>query len=113
MQLNTFFFQADRGWSLEPLPELDSDHTLVIAFGCSPDPAIAGAIDELSSRYPRATLMGCSTAGEIFQTRLLDQSLTVAVLRFEHSRPRQAVVPVGAQHDSFAAGRDIARQLLD
>lgn len=121
MQLETFFFQADRGWSISPLPDLDSDNTLVIAFGAASetssrltagDNPLAPALAELSTHFPKSTLMGCSTAGEIFDTRLLDQSLTVAVLRFERVTLRQALSPIDNAQNSAEAGRRVANELL-
>jgi len=122
MQLETFFFQADSGWSISPLPDLDSDNTLVIAFGAAGESSgrvgssnnpLAGALAELAEHFPNATLMGCSTAGEIFGSKLLDQSLTVAVLRFEHVTLRQSLSPINSAQDSAEAGRRIAADLLD
>ena len=122
MQLETFFFQANSGWSISPLPDLDSEKTLVIAFGAAgessgrvgtgPNP-LAPALAELSEHFPNATLMGCSTAGEIFGSKLLDRSLTVAVLRFEQVTLRQALSPIDSAQDSAEAGRRIAADLLD
>lgn len=84
-----------RGWS-GPFPDLDSDRTLVIAFaaprfGRQPAPLI-----ELAAAYPRATMIGCSSAGEIDQTRILDDSIIAAVVRFEHSRVRLAEASLDA-----------------
>jgi hypothetical protein len=35
MRAETFFFTKETGWSVPTFPELDSDSTLVLAFGCS------------------------------------------------------------------------------
>ena len=124
MQLETFYYQADSGWNISPLPDLDSDNTLVIAFGTagnsanidtgSPEAlsgALPNALTELSAHYPKATLIGCSTAGEIFGADLLDQSLTVAVLRFEQTSLRQVLVPIDNVEASAQAGGRIAAAL--
>jgi len=39
------------------------------------------ALRELAAAYPRAQLLGCSTAGEILGARVEDGSLAVAVAR--------------------------------
>jgi hypothetical protein len=113
MQLETFNFQPDRGWSQQPLPALDSDHTLVIVFGLSTDETITAALAELVATYPKATLIGCSTAGEVYERQLLDDSLTVAVLKFVQTSLQVAVAAIDAVDGSFEAGREIAAGLLD
>ena len=113
MQLQTFFHNGNSGWSQSPLPELDSDQTLVIAFGAPRAAAVRDALADLSAQYPRATIIGCSSAGEIFGTQLMDRSLVVAALRFEHTRLRSATAPLTNSKDSFAAGQRIAGELLD
>ena len=121
MQMETFFFQADSGWSISPLPDLDSDNTLVIAFGAAGKTTgrlaagnnpLAPALAELSAHFPKATLMGCSTAGEIFDAKLLDGSLTVAALRFDEVTLRQAQARIDNPRESAEAGRRIARKLI-
>src|SRR5215216_2414486 len=82
MKLAIFNYNQS-GWSQDPLPAFDSESTLVVVFGAAEwadDPA---PVRELAAAYPRAHLVGCSTAGEIFGTGMSDGSLSVAVARFE------------------------------
>jgi len=111
MQTETAVHTSPRGWSTPVLPSLDSEDTLVLAFGPSSLLDDAGAADDLLAAYPRATVMGCSTAGEIFDTAINDDSLAVAICRFEHTRLRSLSVPVGSTADSHAAGRHLASSL--
>jgi hypothetical protein len=110
MQLETLSFRPDGGWSA-PLPDLDSDRTLVIAFGATryvdtPDPLAV-----LRAAYPRSHVVGCSTAGEIVGHSLADDSIAVAIARFEHTVLATATARVAASHDSFAAARELAHAL--
>ena len=92
-------------------PELDSPATLVLAFGASglgPETATAG---ELMERFPTSHVLGCSTAGEILGTSVLDGSLVVAVLRFDAVRLRSAFAPVSSATDSLPAGQALGTQL--
>jgi hypothetical protein len=110
MQLATF--QYTRGkWSVEPLPELDSENTLALVFGApefydTPEP-----IQDLARAYPKARLMGCSSSGEIYDELIYDHSLSVGVVQFEHTRLAAAEAPVAHIRESFAAGQQIARSL--
>jgi hypothetical protein len=111
--LETFSHHLGTGWSGGALPALDSERTLVLAFGASryfDDPA---AIAELRRAYPRARFAGCSTSGEILGATLADDSLSVAVMRFGHTRLEMASAPVSASADSFQAGESLARKLAD
>lgn len=111
MELRTFSFELGDGWSTNEFPDLDSERTLVIVFaapGYMDKPAV---FSELIRAYPKSKLIGCSTAGEIAGSLVQDNSLSVAVLKFERSSI--AVVSAEIRHaaDSLAAGEQIARQL--
>ncbi|MEK6677190.1 MAG: FIST N-terminal domain-containing protein [Planctomycetota bacterium] len=109
--LETFRYEPDHGWSIKSFPALDSKNTLVLVFGARrylDDPA---RIQELRAVYPHSVLAGCSTSGEICGGRLYDESLSVAVHRFQRTRLRLVTAPIRSQDDSFHAGDAIARQL--
>lgn len=111
MKLEAFTFTPEQGWSVDTFPPHDSANTLVLVFGASsfldqPDP-----IYELMRAYPQAQIMGCSTAGEIFDTQIQDGSLSVAVLQFEHTRVSSASTHVPSARDSYQAGELIAGAL--
>ncbi|MGH7241864.1 MAG: FIST signal transduction protein [Phycisphaerales bacterium] len=92
-------------------PDLDSDRTLVLVFGATEfldDPA---PIAELRRAFPTACFAGCSTSGEIFGGELRDASLSVAIMKFTHTRLSMVTAPVRSPDDSFHAGDTIARQL--
>ncbi len=109
--LTTFTYQPSIGWSTDPFPDLDSDRTLVLLFGAARYLKDHTAIVELRRKFPRSHFLGCSTAGEIFGSNLLDESLAVAVYRFEHSQVAIATANVKSREDSFAAGQALARKL--
>jgi hypothetical protein len=114
MKLETFSYAATAGWSVTPLPDLDSEDTLVVVFGAPELEEVQEPLCQLISAYGRSHVIGCSTAGEIFGTSLADHSLAVAVVRFEHgTRVATASASVSSQDESFAAGESIARQLQD
>jgi hypothetical protein len=113
MQLQTFSFTDRAGWSVASLPDLDSERTLVLAFGAPAlidNPAPLAALREA---YPLASIVGCSTSGEIHGTQLMDDSLSVAVARFEDPSISvvSATVGVASQSESFAAGVALAHKL--
>lgn len=111
MELATYFYSPNSGWSQGLEPSLDSDQTLVVVFGASDLSGVAGAVAELADVYASSHFIGCSTAGEIYDTTLSDGGLTVAVARFSRTRLSTVSAQVSASEESFSAGAQIARGL--
>lgn len=111
MQLATFSFATGQGWSLGQFPALDSEQTLVMVFAAPEFIDDDAPIAQLAAAYPRSKLIGCSTAGEILGPSVNDRSLSVAVLRFEHSRVAIASREIRQASDSAQAGNALAAEL--
>ncbi len=112
MLLQTRVFMPGEGWSA-PLPrELDSARTVVLTFGSPAHADSPDTLRELRATFPHSRMLGCSTAGEIDHDRVRDDSIVVAVARFETVMPRVVSAPVGPGSASFDAGEDVARKLL-
>lgn len=113
MQLQSIAYRPQTGWSA-PLPgTLDSPDTLVLVFGAPVFGREPAALRELAAALPRSLLLGCSTSGEIAGDRLDDDSLSVAVARFEHTTLRLAHSTIAPGIDAFDAGADLAARLAD
>ena len=112
MRLETFTYDLDaKRWSTPVMPPLDGENTLVLAFGSRDvldDPAPLAA---LRRAYPRAKLLGCSSAGEIVGTTVRDRTVTVSVTRFDRTTLLATSVEVKDAAESFAAGEKLARAL--
>ncbi len=111
MQLETFCFDPESGWTVPAFPDLDSSRTLVIVFGApefmeQPQPLL-----DLVQAYPAAQVVGCSTAGEIHGTWLRDHTLAVAVLQFEATGLASTTASVKTAEQSFFAGKRLAQAL--
>ena len=111
MKLETFSFLKNRGCSLPSLPQLDSESTLVLAFGSATEPCTKW-LSELAAAYPKSHLVGGSTAGEILGKSIHDDSLAVAVCRFDATQLRSATVPIASTSASKEAGRALANKLM-
>lgn len=112
MQVLSSGYRPRTGWS-RPLPaDLDSGSTLVLAFGgwdLKDDPV---PFEELRAAFPDSVILGCSTAGEIAGGTVDDNTISLAVTRFERTALRGAWTPVAGQADSAAAGERLAEELL-
>ena len=111
MHITTTCMKASTSWSPTQLSSLDSDVTLLLLFGASNLIDKPGRIRQVIDACPRSHVLGCSTAGEIYGREISDDSLVVAVVRFEKTSLRTAQAAVQAPEDSYAAGRAIASQL--
>ncbi|MBL8343912.1 MAG: FIST C-terminal domain-containing protein [Rubrivivax sp.] len=94
---------------------MDGSHTLVLAFA---GPAVVqegtpqqAALEQLGRAFPLSQMAGCSTAGEILADRVRDDSISVVVARFEHTRLCRASTSLAGPGDSLAAGGRLAAAL--
>lgn len=103
---------ADTGW-VPPLEAVEVTPSLLLAFGTREGPDVVGPLAELSARFPMATALGCSTAGEIVADRVLDGSIVVAAIEMPDTDLRAASEDLCPETDAFAAGERLARRLVD
>lgn len=87
------------------------DADLVLVFGGGRALADWGRSGEPQRLFPRAAILGCTTAGEIIGDRILDNSLVVNAVHFEHTRVRAVAVPLATPAASYEAGRELATAL--
>lgn len=111
MEVSTFEHHLDSGWTVDEFPPLDSENTLVLVFGSRSYLDDGEAFGELRKAYPKAHIVGCSSSGEIHGTRVSDDTLSVAVTRFEKGRIKTATVELSDLDESFDAGERLAREL--
>lgn len=84
---------------------------LVFLFGSTAILADGAAAREAGKAYPKASLVGCSTAGEICGTSVSDDSLVVTAAEFAHTRIQVADIAIGKGEGSHQAGERLARSL--
>ncbi len=113
MQIDTFSWRPGSGWSTPAPGALDSERTLVVAFG---DPALGddpAAFADLAATFPQSTVIGCSTAGQILGSEVSDGGLAVAAVRFATTRIARATAAIDGADGSYAAGQELAGRLAD
>jgi len=111
MKIQQKYWSAATGWSQESSEGPPLSAQLVMAFGAAPILRQQGLAATLRKDYPDAFVFGCSTAGEICGTRVLDDALVVTAVQLEHTQLRSAQADLVQSAESFQAGRQIARQL--
>ncbi|MEQ1503917.1 MAG: FIST N-terminal domain-containing protein, partial [Myxococcota bacterium] len=111
MKANTLSYDLSRRRWSGAMPSLDSERTLVVAFGSPAARDDLAPFRELRAAYPRSVIVGCSTAGEICGDVVRDDSIAVSVARFDHTTLKSAVIAVEDPKQSRASGRALARSL--
>lgn len=110
MKVETLTYTLSGRWS-SPLPDLDSPQTLVMIFASpiyinNPEP-----IQELKRKYPNSKIVGCSSAGVVSGPCILDDSLSVAITKFEKTQIKTVSKSISGPEESYQAGVDIVNKL--
>ncbi len=102
---------SSRGWHPSVGEGVGPGADLVLVFGSRGVLRDSAPLAELRDRYPDAIIGGCSTAGEILDTRVSDGSIVATAVAFESTRVRAAEMTLSGDADSRQAGRELASQL--
>src|SRR5690242_12489560 len=111
MRIEQRQWTAGEGWRIVKNEPTMSAPQLVLIFGAASCLQEESLLHSLKERYPNASLLGCSTAGEISGTQVFDDSLVATAIEFEHSQVHSKVIELGDAADSFAAGKALASSL--
>lgn len=98
---------SDKGWTG---PEADPGAQLLLVFGDRASLVLPALGVTLAQRWPAATVIGCSTAGQIIGDEVFDAGVATTAIRFEHTTVRAATAPVTAA-SSATAGAALAKAL--
>lgn len=113
MKIDTFNYKDGSGWSLKDFPKLDSKNTLILTFYAPQFNKKTELFQLLQKEYPISQLVGCSTSGEIYNDEVNDKSISVAVVKFEHSKIKVATNNITDNGQSYGAGISLAKELND
>ena len=111
MKIEQKRWTEEKGWYPELKGIFDEAVQLVLLFGATQllkDPAY---IHDIKAAYPKAHLLGCSTAGEICSTQVTDNSLVITAIRLESTPIKGTQVKISSSLDSFQAGEVLAHSL--
>ncbi|MDE3034944.1 MAG: hypothetical protein KGJ14_03120, partial [Nitrospirota bacterium] len=95
MRVDQALWTKATGWQPFPLGRLGAGAQLVLLFGSRALLKDTRHIEEVRRAYPLAHFLGCSTAGEICGTQVLDDSLVVTALQFDHAHIEGTSTTVG------------------
>jgi hypothetical protein len=87
------------------------DASLAFVFASKAALTAPGLLEQVRRLHPRARLLGCSTAGEIRETQVLDESMVVTAVAFDSTRVEACGVKLSDTTGSFDAGARLAKDL--
>lgn len=113
MKLEVYQYSERAGWDSIPDVTMDSPQTLLLFFGSADQELVTPQLEILSQSFPDSVIAGCSSAGEIYGNDVYDDSVSLAVIRFEDTRLKMASSQISDSTDSRAVGKNIIDDLCD
>lgn len=111
MKVEQNLWRKEKGW-LHPGGGVVNDQAqLVFVFGATDILKEPQPFQELKKMFPAASIVGCSTSGEIFGTQVFDNTISVTAIVFEKSSFQGAQIDLAGIADSFEAGEKLARSI--
>lgn len=104
-------WSRDEGWSGTKTSGDLKDAQLVLLFGHPANLKDEALFAEIRQAYPKAYILGGSTAGEIFNTHVYDNSLVATAIQFESTTLKPAHFKVEDRKNSFFIGEELIRAL--
>ncbi|OPY71586.1 MAG: FIST N domain protein [Syntrophorhabdus sp. PtaU1.Bin058] len=111
MKIEQKIWTKTDGWKPGSPGAIAESAQLVLAFGATSIFRKKRLFNEVKKIYPEAYMFGCSTAGEICNTSVLDDSLCITAVRFEHTQFKGAKVRLKEVTNSLQAGGYLAQAL--
>jgi hypothetical protein len=108
MKIAQYQWTAASNW--QPALPSTSDAQLVLVFGGS-KVLDASHFAQWRQSWPSAIIVGCTTAGEIQQTLVSDDSIAVTAIHFAHTTVRLVHQAIDDSGQSNAIGAALAQQL--
>ncbi|MFQ5637149.1 MAG: FIST signal transduction protein [bacterium] len=111
MHVEQLYWNVRDGWHVTQKNGGLNEPQLVIYFSSSNAIALAEHHEYLSQRYPSAHVIGCTTAGEIIEDEVYDDSVVATALEFKKTRVSVASVVLHSIANSFQAGAHLGSEL--
>lgn len=110
MKIEQFKWTKSLGWQPRFPGYLADSAQFVLLFGKRSILEQRG-IDDIVDAYPHAKIFGCSSAGEIFDTQVIEDSLTVTAVKMDSTQVSGACVQISNFSNGFEVGESLAKSL--
>jgi methylenetetrahydrofolate dehydrogenase (NADP+)/methenyltetrahydrofolate cyclohydrolase len=122
MEVETFQYTNNKGWSVDSFPKLDSENTLILVFADPDYINNPSPLKELSRHYPKSKIIGCSSSEEIIGSFILgntiplvsiaDHIIVVSAIHFQNTTMKTFISEIDGGHFN-GDGKEIIKQLND
>ena len=112
MKVEQKFWTAQDGWKMVSSEKLPADPQCVLVFGGRSLVEEQKVFAEIKEMYPQSALLLCSTAGEIMDTQVRDDSLALSAIWFEKTTIKFATTDITDAAASYDAGAKMAHELV-
>jgi len=105
-------YTKQKGWEIIRGDKLNSElYNFVMAFGSADFIRESSIYKSIRSSYPNAIILMNSTAGEIIDTQVIDDSISLTAICFEKTKTATAITDINLINNSYEAGRNLALEL--
>ena len=111
MKIEQRKWTAANGWSTHSKNELKKPPQLILAFGSRGILSDSVHFKEIKKMYPKSHIIMGSTAGEIYNLEVTDDSISLAAIYLEKSEIKLAEADIEKPEKSLEVGREIAEKL--
>ena len=111
MKIEQIKWTSTNGWDSSKPGMLGKTAQLLIVFGSTSLLKNRIQLDELHNMYPNAIFWGCSTAGEICDKFVTDESLSVTAVEFEKTTIKVVDTKINAMTESYRVGEYLSANL--
>ncbi|MDM8565924.1 FIST N-terminal domain-containing protein [Candidatus Halobeggiatoa sp. HSG11] len=109
MKIEQRHWTADDDWELTVDANVGKTANLVLVFGTRE--VILSQYDAIKDFYPDAIITFATTAGEIIDTFVYDDTITTTAINFEHTKLKSSTLNIKDVQDSLTAGKKLAESL--
>jgi len=112
MKIEQKKYSDSNGWETFRNDQVEAEvYDLVIAFGSSALLGNQDLYDGIRKCYPNAHILMNTTSGEILDTQVSDETVSLTAIAFEKTTIKTAVVRIEEMANSYEAGRALAKML--
>lgn len=112
--MKTSLYQfVENTWTKHPKSQPFEEHkaTLVLCFGSKAMLEVDTIYSTIQSKFPAAQITLCSTSGEIYQERVLNDSLVAVALEFEKTKIETTTVNIKDYNNGYSAGIGLLKKM--
>lgn len=87
--------------------DIDDKINVVLCFGSKQLLNDRQIISDISSAFPNANIAYCTTAGEIYDDQVMDNSISAVAIQFDHTHVLSNSISIDQYSNSFDAGKSL------